>query len=292
MAATNPLNFGTAGTGLTGGPDFVSVSAAGVARLTVGPATVAATLPVVLPADPTVALAAATKQYVDARDELRVAKTGDTITGNLAVVGTGVVLRGNNTNDGSAALINGLTKGVRFYFDGAQSNIDGVDSTGFASYQPLAIGGSTFSIHTGGVGRVSVNAAGDLTANAGAFKPGGGPWAATSDVRIKDVLGDYTGGLAEVVTLMPVRYVFKGNYSKRPDAPSPDRRPVEERKEFVGLIAQQAEASMPEMVTTETGYIDGEPVDDLRVLDTTALLFALVNCVKELNTRIAALEYP
>jgi hypothetical protein len=47
---------------------------------------------------------------------------------------------------------------------------------------------------------------------------------------------------------------------------------------------------MPEMVDKTAGYIDGVPVDDIRNLDTTALIFALVNSVKTLAARVAALE--
>ena len=45
-----------------------------------------------------------------------------------------------------------------------------------------------------------------------------------------------------------------------------------EQKEFVGLIAQDAEVPMPEMVTRKSGYVDGVQVDDLRVLDTGPLI--------------------
>src|SRR4029077_18015500 len=106
-----------------------------------------------------------------------------------------------------------------------------------------------------------VDVAGDTNIAGGVDKPGGGSWTAPSDARIKDVIGDYTHGLAEVLQLLPVRYTFKGNYSKsKPseDEPPPYQRLVEEKTEFVGLIAQQAEKPMPEMVTTEVGFIDGK----------------------------------
>jgi len=59
---------------------------------------------------------------------------------------------------------------------------------------------------------------------------------------------------------------------------------------YIGLIAQEVEPIMPEMVDKTAGYIDGVPVDDIRNLDTTALIFALVNYVKQLAARVAALE--
>lgn len=43
--------------------------------------------PLVLPGDPTFNLQAATKQYVDAGDSLRVLKSGDTMTGALVLPG-------------------------------------------------------------------------------------------------------------------------------------------------------------------------------------------------------------
>jgi hypothetical protein len=156
----------------------------------------------------------------------------------------------------------------------------------------MASGGSLYVMDaTNGVYPFAIEkATGDVTVIGNAYKPGGGPWTAPSDERIKDVVGDYTHGLAEVLQLDPVRYTFKGNYSKQATGPSPHQRLAETKKEFVGLIAQQAEVPMPEMVMKETGYIDGEPVDDLRALDTTALIFALVNACKELNARIEMLE--
>jgi hypothetical protein len=135
----------------------------------------------------------------------------------------------------------------------------------------------------------------------GAAKPGGGSWADTSDARIKTVTGDYTQGLEAVRQLRPVKYKFRGNHV---DAPDKVERPVrgkpdpqsmhytvaKEGREFVGLVAQQAEQSMPEMVKQTSGVVDGHKVNDLRTMDTTALTFALVNCIKELAERVEALE--
>ena len=47
---------------------------------------------------------------------------------------------------------------------------------------------------------------------------------------------------------------------------------------------------MPGMVTQGEGVIDGQSVSDMRTLDTTELLFALVNCVRELKAEIEALK--
>jgi hypothetical protein len=121
-----------------------------------------------------------------------------------------------------------------------------------------------------------------------AFKSGGGPWAAFSDERIKTVQGDYAPGLDEVLQLQPVRFTYRGNDTPARGAPSPHAG-LSDRL-FVGLVAQQVEAIFPGMVRTREGFIDGEPVDDMRELDTTELIFALVNAVKTLAARVEALE--
>lgn len=150
-----------------------------------------------------------------------------------------------------------------------------------------------------------------------AYKPGGGPFADSSDARIKSVQGDYSPGLDEVIQLRPVVYQFLGNDTPDPpenfDLPLPDGVEEAEPKrqaravavpyensphyqaaidgqQFVGLIAQEVEAVFPGMVNQRAGYIDGEAVEDLRDLDTTNLIFALVNAVKTLNARLEALE--
>jgi hypothetical protein len=141
-----------------------------------------------------------------------------------------------------------------------------------------------------------------------AYKPGGGPWADSSDERIKNVIGEYTHGLDEVLALRPVKYTFKGNDTTDPpsnaiyDEPVPKDTPVvpyknsghyqaaKDGKEFIGLVAQEVEPLLPHMVTKHKGFIDGEPVTDIRDLDTTSLIFTLINAVKQLNARIATLE--
>ena len=61
-------------------------------------------------------------------------------------------------------------------------------------------------------------------------------------------------------------------------------------KSFVGLVAQDVEKAFPGMVTKRAGYVDGKAVNDLRDLDTSELVFALVNAVKTLTERVEELE--
>jgi hypothetical protein len=152
---------------------------------------------------------------------------------------------------------------------------------------------------------------GSLYAQGSAFKPGGGSWADSSDARIKNVLGPYDNGLASIIGLSPVRFTFKGNDTtdeprseaqvlpgrraarntvEVPYPNSPHYAAAVEAREFIGLIAQDVEVAFPRMVTQKEGYIDGVAVTDLRDIDTTPLIYALVNAVKELTARLEALE--
>jgi hypothetical protein len=145
-----------------------------------------------------------------------------------------------------------------------------------------------------------------------AYMPGGGPWGDSSDERIKNVQGDYELGLDAIRQLQPVRYTFKGNDTSAPPAPvhtlphkepepmpksapypnSPHYGVSQSGQEFVGLIAQEVETIFPGMVTQRVGFIDGQEVTDLRDLNTSELIFALVNAVKTLAARVEALETP
>jgi hypothetical protein len=166
-----------------------------------------------------------------------------------------------------------------------------------------------FLVATNAVGGASwtLDQTGNLQTNsANANKPGGGPWATSSDARIKTVVGDYAQGLDDVLALRPVTFVYKGNDTPSADvndtlrqdvratraAPfpaSPHYQVARDQTEFVGLIAQEVEAIFPDMVTTREGFIDGAPAD-IKQLNTGSLIFALLNAVKTLAARVAALE--
>jgi len=144
--------------------------------------------------------------------------------------------------------------------------------------------------------------------NGGAWKPGGGPWNDSSDARIKRVTGDYRGGLDALLKLRPRRFIYLGNdialareptreqlEERMPDIDLPVLRShhadvAEREEEFIGLVAQEAEAAMPELVSRRAGLIDGEFVQDLRILDTAPLTWAMVNAFREVDARLRALE--
>ena len=261
------------------------------------------------------------KAYVDAQATAlngailgRVAKAGDTMSGNLAIQTPGASLTLRKAGSGEISSIVGMTNGVvRTRIDLTDAAPESGDSNGsdFKVYVfNDGVTGATGYLHlVRAQGNFTHSGATFLTTN-NAYKPGGGPWSDSSDARIKNVLGDYTRGLDAILQLQPVRFTFKGNdtveppsetfvvdgevKTKRSVTPAPYQNSahalVAGTREFSGLIAQAVEGVMPEMVRLREGYIDGQPVSDLRDLDTTPLLFALVNAVKELAARVEQLE--
>lgn len=167
----------------------------------------------------------------------------------------------------------------------------------------FAFNTSNFDIDVigGGAGRSKFRASdGAFITNGFAFKPGGGLWLdSVSDRRAKNVIEEYRSGLQQIKELRPVRYTFKGNDTYEepvntedtvPYLNSTHRQVAINKTPFIGLIAQDAELSMPELVTKAAGYIDGKAVTDLRNMDTTPIIYALINAVKELSAKIEALE--
>jgi len=110
----------------------------------------------------------------------------------------------------------------------------------------------------GTIRQTNCTTAGTLSANAS------GDIICTSDARLKNILGTYDGGLNALTQITPQRFTYK---------PTPEN-PVET---FVhaGFIAQDVRRVIPQAVAVQrNGYLS---------LDTTAILAASVNAIKELK---------
>jgi hypothetical protein len=250
-----------------------------------------------------------------------VAKSGDTMTGPLNVNST-IGATGNITSNGSMGAAQNITANntlfsyyglvCQGYYGGYQ--VDAVSAN--PATGPMLIS----AIHIPGVryqwrmGLPGGNPYFDFWSDGSAVSQNGGGWLAYSDARIKTITGNYESGLDQVAALKPVRYTFKGNNTDKPPdqplgvgedgkalprtgdagvAPYPTSghyNAAVAGTEYIGLIAQEAEVPMPETVKQSPGYIDGAAVTDLRLLDTSPILLALVNAVKELKARVEELE--
>lgn len=94
----------------------------------------------------------------------------------------------------------------------------------------------------------------------------------TSDARLKEVFGPVASSLDEVLKLNPVRYALKN-----------------ENRERLGFIAQEVKEVLPQTVyDTMVSHEDDD--DTLLAMEYVGIIPVLVNAIKELNNRIAALE--
>jgi hypothetical protein len=105
----------------------------------------------------------------------------------------------------------------------------------------------------------------NLDVNGTAGKTGGGSWSNSSDIRLKNVMGNYNKGLNEIAALQPILFKYKeGNARNLPS-----------NTEQIGFVAQDVKKVFPEAVTeAEDGYLD---------FNMHAINVALVNAVKELK---------
>jgi len=156
--------------------------------------------------------------------------------------------------------------GIRFYENGNVKGhlyLKGSDDT-------IRLFGSNFSgITVTSIGNVGIGTENPgsykLAVNGSAAKPGGGSWSNFSDVRLKEVHGQFQAGLSEVTKLNPVRCSYKqDNELKLPTG-----------REFIGLVAQEVQKVIPEAVSeNEKGYL---------MVDNDPIIWAMVNAIKELK---------
>lgn len=112
-----------------------------------------------------------------------------------------------------------------------------------------------------------------LHVNGVAAKPGGGSWAVASDRRLKQQIELYNEGLSHILQINPVWFRYNGKAGL----------PTEKR--FVGVIAQEMQKIAPHTVG-EFPYADSAGREEKYLdYDANAVMYMLVNAVKELNAQ-------
>jgi hypothetical protein len=102
--------------------------------------------------------------------------------------------------------------------------------------------------------------------NGTAAKPGGGSWAVYSDARLKDVHGNFSRGLSDLMGIQPVSYNYKKDNAEH----------LPSDQTYIGVVAQELQKAVPEAVTEgKDGYlsVNNDPV-----------IWTMVNSIKELKT--------
>ena len=227
--------------------------------------------------------------------------TGQLYAGANIVGTNAVIVRATGVNNSQFLMQDSqpVNRGILYY-----------NASNGVIYLQNSIAGTTFNLDGAGNCTANTSSNGNFIASPGhGYQPGGGSWLAYSDERIKTVQSDYEVGLDAILALRPVVYTYKGNDTltehlvkgdpenssmeyegSTPYPASIHYQDAETQNTYVGLVAQEAETVIPGMVTRSEGYIDGEKVTDLRTLDNSELIYALVNAVKTLAARVTELE--
>lgn len=156
------------------------------------------------------------------------------------------------------------------------SGVIGVGYRAKTSKNNQAVIGSTQIVETllhGNVGINVDNPAATLVVNGDAMNLTGA-WDVYSDVRLKKDVEPYQNGLEVVIRLKPVKYKYNGLEG------------LDSANTQVGLIAQDVEVVVPEMISRH----DGMDLEQVRTMSTQALPYILVNAIQQLNARVEQLE--
>ena len=126
----------------------------------------------------------------------------------------------------------------------------------------------------------SDNGSSTMTVFGDALKPGGGPWLASSDRRIKQDVLPINNAVDTILKLRPVSFHY-----------TPDYRQMEgglSDKTYLGFVAQDFAEVFPEAVTRTSEHVPGAPASDPNILalDANPALITTVAAVQELAVQL------
>lgn len=163
--------------------------------------------------------------------------------------------------------------GLNLRFNNGVSNsnnyIEAVNQTGGAAdiiIAPATAGAGTERLRVKNTGTIQFNAygAGTLVTDAS------GNITASSDERLKDVQGNFSRGLDDILNLDPILYKWN------------DVSGMETDGTYAGFSAQDVQGAIPEAVSSDSrGYL---------TLQDRPILATSINAIKEMNTRLADIE--
>ena len=194
-------------------------------------------------------------------------------SGSVSATGGVTTSGGNIQNSNTSGYIGYGNSDFRMYKSGnynilqlgAASSLNHDNGSGVTTLSSDS--SSSIDFPVGGSCQVTFSTTGQ-TSTCGNFSP-------TSDIRTKTVISDFTGGLAEVLQVEPFDYVYNGKFGTTKN----------DTLVKTGVSAQ----AMKDLLPTSARYVDSEGGPVL-VYDNMPLTMALVNAVKELNSRIEKME--
>jgi hypothetical protein len=120
-----------------------------------------------------------------------------------------------------------------------------------------------------------------FSVNGNASKVGGGSWQTFSDRRLKKDIKPFSDGLSTLMKINPVSFKYNGLGGYLANG-----------KDYIGVIAQEVKTVAPYMVETVTKKLNetDAKAEDLLMYDSSALVYILVNAVKEQQKQIESLQ--
>ena len=210
--------------------------------------------------------------------DLSINPGGNTYFGGSVGIGTtgpGFTLDVRNNNYNVIRATGSSTNSIGVYINNSTSGGRqwGLLSSGSA---PSPVGSFTIWDDSGGGSRLTINSSGNV--GIGTTSPGytlhvvgtaglssGTAWTNASDLRLKDIDGDYKIGLSEVIKLHPVRFQYKKDNALG--------LPVGKMR--TGFIAQEVKEIIPDaVIERDDGYLE---------LNVDPIHWAVVNAIKELK---------
>ncbi len=181
----------------------------------------------------------------------------------------------SHASDGDFALRQGPNGNV--YLNAAAGQSVTISQNGTSIRFGISLAGNVI---VGGNADLPTAGAAVLQVNGDAFKStGSASWLLPSDSRLKQDVRELEFGLTQLRGVRPVRFRYNGRAGTRAGEAG------------VGVIAQEIERILPEMITRISNNASQEPdLKDLRVYDASLLTYLLVNSVKELAGRVEQLE--
>jgi len=138
------------------------------------------------------------------------------------------------------------------------------------------------ALNDNGTGRVIIlttsgtsSAGASISYTAGPYVAAGGvSWTNSSDERLKNITGEIQNGLSKVCSLRAAEFTWKDDASNKPQ---------------VGLIAQDVQAVLPEVISLTTKYNSEDKTEYLGVSYTETIPL-LVAAIKELSAQVTSLQ--
>lgn len=170
---------------------------------------------------------------------------------------------------------------VRVYSDGGALNLQAGSADLVQVRNKTGAVTATFDTLNGRLGLGTASPTHQLTLTTdSAIKASTNTWQVLSDDALKTVIGPFTDGLPLLLQLCPILFRYNGKGGT----------PLSTKDE-IGFSAQALQPVAPYMVKSHRGRLaPNEDERDLLTYDGHAMVFILLNAVKELAARVTALE--